>query len=66
MPNPHLQPFLQNQVSRKEFLGFLGLAAISILGFGHIIQLLTGKSLPTHDVSDGYGASAYGGDIKKR
>jgi len=62
MTNPHLQSLLQKDVSRKEFLSILGLAAISIFGMGHILKLLTGKSLDTHSaVQDGYGSSAYGG-----
>jgi hypothetical protein len=67
MTNQHLQNLMQKEVSRKDFLGILGLAAISILGFGHIIQLLTGKSvdwqvgITTH----GYSSGAYGGGSKR-
>jgi hypothetical protein len=62
MGSQQLQSLLHKEVSRKEFLGILGLAAISVLGFGHILKLLTGKSLDTHRaLHEGYGASAYGG-----
>lgn len=57
-----LQSLLHKEVSRKEFLSVLGLAAISVFGMGHLLQLLTGKSLDKHmSPSDGYGASLYGG-----
>jgi hypothetical protein len=65
MANPHLQTLLQKEVSRKEFLGIIGLAVLSILGFGHILKLLTGKSLDTHHSLDGYGDSLYGGSKKR-
>jgi len=57
---------LQKEVSRKEFLGMSGLALASLLGFGTVIKLLTGKSITTHTQvmtpnAYGYGASAYGG-----
>jgi hypothetical protein len=48
MANTQLHNLLQKEVSRKEFLGIMGLALCSILGFGHILELLTGKSLGKH------------------
>lgn len=62
MTNQHLQNLMQKQVSRKEFLSILGLAVLSLLGFGALVKLLTGKSLDTHEaLRAGYAASAYGG-----
>jgi hypothetical protein len=62
MSNPHLQNLLKKEVSRKEFLGILGLATISILGFSHILNLLTGKSLANHkSFQEGYGSAVYSG-----
>jgi len=53
---------MQKEVTRKEFLGMSGLTIASVLGFGTLIKLLTGKSLHSHGaVSGGYGSSAYGG-----
>jgi hypothetical protein len=57
---------LEKEVSRKEFLTMSGLAVASVLGFGSVIKLLTGKSIhssltPTQNVGSGYGVSAYGG-----
>ncbi len=61
--NARLSSLLDREVSRKEFLGMSGLAIASILGFGTIVKLLTGKSLQSHSNfrSSGYGSSAYGG-----
>ena len=63
MANLHLQSLMQKQVSRQGFLAILSLAAISILGFGHLLKLLSGKSLDTRKLlqDEGYGASSYGG-----
>jgi hypothetical protein len=60
MTNPHIQNLMQKEVSRKEFLGMAALAAGSVLGFGSIIKLLTGKSLTNHKVTNGYSANGYG------
>lgn len=58
----HVSELLQKEVSRKEFLGMSGLAIASIFGFGSVIKLLTGKSLPHQQAApSGYGTSAYGG-----
>jgi hypothetical protein len=55
---------MQREVTRKEFIGALGLGMASILGFSNIIKLLTGKSLDSHfghaKATSGYGASTYG------
>jgi hypothetical protein len=63
--NTHLSNLMDKEVSRKEFLAMLGLAAASIFGMGTLLKLLTGKSLESHGAAlDGYGASAYGGKRK--
>lgn len=64
MANQYLQPLLQKEVSRKEFLSILGLAVVSILGADHILKLLTGKSLENHKAlqNSGYSSSVYGGN----
>lgn len=63
--NTHLSGLMEKEVSRKEFLGMLGLAAASIFGFGTLLKLLTGKSLDSHRAfaksEFGYGSSVYGG-----
>lgn len=59
---------LQKEMSRKEFLATMGLAAGSVLGLSSIIKLTTGKSLtsslggglaPQHQ-RNGYGINSYG------
>lgn len=59
--NVHLDSLLQQEVSRQEFLGMIGLAVGSILGFGTIIRLLTGQSLGTQQSHTGYSNSVFGG-----
>jgi hypothetical protein len=64
MANQYLQNLIQKEVSRKEFLGMLGLAALSLFGSGTVLKLLTGKSLEGHHVADaanGFRSSFYGG-----
>jgi hypothetical protein len=57
-----LQKLLHKEVSRKEFLSIAVLAALSVFGFGTIIQLLTGKSLESnHQSPYDYRAAIYGG-----
>jgi len=63
--NTHLTNLMDKEVSRKEFLAVLGLAAASIFGMGTLIKLFTGKSLESHNAFSGYGASAYGGKPKR-
>jgi hypothetical protein len=63
MASSHLQNLLSKEVSRKEFLSILGLAAVSIMGVGHILNLLAGKSLEGHPaMQGGYGSAVYGGE----
>lgn len=61
----NLQGLLQKEVSRKEFLMIAGLALLSIIGFETVLKLLTGKSLDTHHLVNGYGSTVYGGTKKK-
>jgi hypothetical protein len=61
----NLQGLLQKEVSRKEFLTIAGLALLSVFGFGTVLKLLTGKSLETHHLVNGYGDTVYGGTKKK-
>jgi hypothetical protein len=58
-----LEPLLQKEVSRKEFLTLSGLGLASLFGFGTVIKLLTGKSTSSHfkRYASGYGGSDYGG-----
>lgn len=65
--NERLSQLAEKEVSRGEFLGILGLAVVSILGFGSLIKLLTGTSLEhDHPVLDGYSSSVYGGTAGRK
>jgi hypothetical protein len=51
--------FLQKEVSRREFIGFLGAATLGIIGVSGIIKGL--RDLTNRHVEHGYGGSSYGG-----
>lgn len=58
-----LESLFKKEVTRKEFLTISTVGVVSLLGFGSIIKLLTGKS-PEHHLSQteqGYNSGAYGG-----
>lgn len=60
----NLQPLLQKEMTRQEFLLTLGLGVASIFGFSTIIHLLTGKSVESRfkqRLGSDYSASSYGG-----
>jgi hypothetical protein len=57
-----LQDLFQKEMSRKEFLGIIGLAICSVLGMETILKLLTGKSLAGHRIMQGYSNGDYGGN----
>ena len=62
--NKPLDTLLQREMTRKEFITTLGFGMASVLGFSHIIQLLTGRSARRHlnrQVGFGYGSTPYGG-----
>ena len=56
----HLDTLMHKEMTRKEFLATLGLAAASVLGFGSVLRLLNGKSGSGIARGGGYGSSAYG------
>jgi hypothetical protein len=65
MPLPTLEPLLQKEMDRKEFLITLGLGLASIFGFSTIIHMLTGKTVGSHinkTMDHGYGSTNYGED----
>jgi len=57
-----LDLLMQKEMTRQEFLVTLGLGVVSIMGFGKIIELLTGHSVH-RNVSQklGYDDGTYGG-----
>jgi Trp operon repressor len=55
--NKHLETLMQKEMTRREFLTALGLGVATVMGFGSIIRLLSGKHSNT---MGGYGSSGYG------
>lgn len=55
-----LQKLAAADISRRQFLGFLGAAAMAAVGATSIIKGLNGIA-GGHQKSGGYGASSYGG-----
>lgn len=60
-----LSDLLQKEMTRKEFVATLGFGAATIMGFGSIIQLVTGHVNGGNykKATQGYGASVYGGSL---
>jgi hypothetical protein len=57
-----LSELLSREMTRQEFLAAIGLGIASVLGFGSILRILSGKSLNTQQPQGyGYGRSTYGG-----
>jgi hypothetical protein len=58
-----LNPLLQKEVSRKEFLTMATLGIASLTGIGTVLDLFTGSSIKQRlgQYTTGYGSSAYGG-----
>jgi hypothetical protein len=57
---------VHKEVSRKQFVGLVGLAVLSIFGFGALLKLLTAKSLETHQPLSDEGGSVYGSATSNR
>lgn len=54
---------LQQDVSRKEFLRYVGIALLSLIGVASMLQNLHGAvntAVPRERQTSGYGTSAYG------
>ncbi len=62
MPQPRVQTLLQTQLSRQEFLKLSLLAAGSVLGFGTLLRLATGRQplVAPGKQAKGYGSNPYG------
>jgi hypothetical protein len=56
-----LHNLLHKEVTRKEFLGILGLALCSILGFGHVLEFFGALSGKHHGSQKAGHNNNYGG-----
>jgi hypothetical protein len=62
MPVKQIQEFTQTEMSREEFLKFMGAGLLGIIGVWGLLNNL--KNLQTKGVGksgQGYGSSSYGG-----
>jgi hypothetical protein len=55
-----VEKLLSSQMTRREFLGFLGAAALAVIGVGAILDGLHGL-VNNKEANAGYGGGAYGG-----
>lgn len=62
--NKQIENLLQKEMSRKEFLMTVGFGVASVMGFGTVLKMLSGKKRQ-ESAAMGYGSSAYGGVNKK-
>jgi hypothetical protein len=58
------QSLLKRNMSRKEFLGLLGLAALIVLNIEPLLRLFGKSGHPP--VDDGYGSTGYSGFVGKQ
>ncbi len=56
--------FLDKEMTRKEFLGFMGMAFLGVIGVGSVLTLL--NKVNQNSGSDlSFGSGSYGGVIKQ-
>jgi hypothetical protein len=55
-----IEKLLQSQMTRREFLGFLGAAALTVVGVGAITNGLR-RLMNDKEAVSGYGGGTYGG-----
>jgi hypothetical protein len=63
----NIQPLLDKEMSRKDFLLTLALGVASVIGFSSIIHIFTGKSVDSHleqrfSQASNSKSSSYGGN----
>lgn len=61
---PDLTHLLETEMDRKEFLAYLGAAALTIFGVSALLTALTGpleRTSHAKQQSSGYGGGTYGG-----
>jgi hypothetical protein len=54
-----IEKLLNTDMTRREFLGFMGAASLGIIGVAGVIRSLQGVT--GRHVDKGYGSSSYGG-----
>lgn len=64
MSNNKLNQFLTQKMSRKQFLVYLGLGFLSLIGISDFLKKLSDPSLFRKKATQGFGSDAYGGKEK--
>lgn len=59
------QKLMQREMTRKEFLGAIGMAALIVLNIEPIIRLFTGSSSHATTTNYGYDSGIYGGNKRR-
>lgn len=66
----NIQVIFEKEMNRREFLGYVGAAFLAVIGVSGIIKALTNHDVVSGGsrkvlarVSDGYGATPYGGPV---
>ena len=57
-----IENLFQQEMTRKEFLQYVGSALFLLLGFGAILRAF---KLGPKEANKGYGASMYGGGVRR-
>lgn len=59
---PNIDEFMKQEVSRKDFLRYIGIAFLSLVGIANVLKSLQANVEGSHTDSAGagYGMSAYG------
>lgn len=61
MIKAQLAELLETEVSRKEFLQYVGIALLAVFGIGSLLQALTGAQSPKKLAVQPASTSSYGG-----
>lgn len=59
---PNIDEFMKQEVSRKDFLRYIGIALLSMVGIANALKSLQAnvENSPKTSTGAGYGVSAYG------
>jgi hypothetical protein len=66
MKNHDISQLLSKELTRKEFLVYIGSVFLTLVGITHFINSLSlDKKQPSSQSSQGFGSGAYGGGPKQ-
>ncbi|MCA9331647.1 hypothetical protein KC968_01755 [Candidatus Saccharibacteria bacterium] len=65
MIKEHINELFEKEMSRKEFVQYVGSSLLIVFGISGLLKSLSQLHSPPRQISDsGYGSSAYGGTKK--